>query len=82
MLDKLNTEEETPHYLPTEVKMAEAKTVAPKRGDRVDSTDHQGTFEVVAVNSLMQTANLRAVDGSGPVIPNVPWTALKAVGKK
>lgn len=62
--------------------MAQAKVIAPKRGDRVGSLNHEGIFEVVAVNSLMQTANLRAVDGSGPVIPNVPWTALKAVGKK
>ena len=62
--------------------MAEAKVIAPKRGDRVGSTNNEGMFEVVAVNALMQTANLRAVDGSGPVIPNVPWTALKAVGKK
>jgi hypothetical protein len=62
--------------------MAEAKVIAPKRGDRVGSTNHEGMFEVIAVNSLMQTANLRAVDGSGPVIPNVPWTGLKSVGKK
>jgi hypothetical protein len=62
--------------------MAEAKVIAPKRGDRTASTNHEGIFEVVGVNSLMQTANLRAVDGSGPVIPNVPWTALKAVGRK
>lgn len=62
--------------------MAEAKVVVPKRGDQVGSANHQGVFEVVGVNSLMQTANLRAVDGSGPVIPNVPWTALKPSGKK
>jgi hypothetical protein len=62
--------------------MAETKAIAPKRGDRVGSANHEGLFEVVAVNSLMQTANLRAVDGSGPVIPNVPWTVLKSVGKK
>jgi len=61
--------------------MAETKVIAPKRGDRVSSTEHQGTFEVVAVNSLMQTANLRAVDGSSPVIPNVAWTALKPPSK-
>lgn len=62
--------------------MAEAKTIAPKRKDRVGSTNYDGIFEVVGVNSLMQTANLRAVDASRPVIPNVPWTALKAVGKR
>ena len=62
--------------------MAVAKVIAPKRGERVSSANHEGIFEVVAVNALMQAANLRAVDGSAPVIPNVPWTALKAVGKK
>ena len=62
--------------------MAEAKVVAPRRGDQVGSANHHGIYEVVAVNSLMQTANLRAVDGSSPVIPNVPWTALKPSGKK
>lgn len=62
--------------------MSEAKVIAPKRGDRVGSSNHEGIFEVVFVNSLMQTANLRAVDGSGPVIPNVSWSALKPVGKK
>ena len=56
--------------------MTETKVVAPKRGDRVGSAGQQGIFEVVAVNSLMQTANLRNVDGSSPVVPNVPWTSL------
>ena len=62
--------------------MAEAKLIVPKRGERVGSANHEGIFEVIAVNALMQAANIRAVDGSGPVIPNVPWTALKAVAKK
>lgn len=61
--------------------MVEAKISAPKRKDRVASANYDGVFEVVGVNSLMQTANLRAVDASRPVIPNVPWTALKAIGK-
>jgi hypothetical protein len=33
-------------------------------------------------NTLMQTANIRLADGSGHVIPNVPWTALKVLDKK
>lgn len=61
--------------------MADTKVTAPKRGEHVSSTNHPGVFEVVGVNSLMQTANLRPVDGSGPVSPNVPWTALKPAGK-
>jgi hypothetical protein len=62
--------------------MIETNIAAPKRGDRVGSDQHEGIFEVVGVNSLMQTANIRAVDGSGPVVPNVPWTALKPLNKK
>jgi hypothetical protein len=62
--------------------MAETKTTAPKQGDHVGTTQHEGVFEVVFVNALMQSANIRLVDGSGPVIPNVPWTALKPLDKK
>ena len=58
--------------------MAETKVTAPKRGDHVTSSDQQGIFEVVFVNALMQSANIRPVDGSGSVIPNVPWTSLKS----
>jgi hypothetical protein len=56
--------------------------MVPKRGDHVSTTQHEGVFEVVGVNALMQAANIRLVDGSGPVIPNVPWTALKPPDKK
>jgi hypothetical protein len=59
-----------------------SKVMVPKRGDHVSTTQHEGVFEVVAVNALMQAANVRLVDGSGPVIPNVPWTALKPPDKK
>jgi len=57
--------------------MSETKVLPPKQGDHVNSSNREGIFEVVGVNSLMQTANLRLVDGSGPVIPNVPWADLK-----
>lgn len=59
-----------------------SKPPIPKQGDRVSSTQHQGVFEVVGVNALMQTANVRLADGSGPVIPNLPWNTLKVLGKK
>lgn len=60
----------------------ETKVTIPKNGEHVSSTQHQGVFEVVFVNALMQTANIRLVDGSGHVIPNAPWTELKALPKK
>jgi len=53
------------------------KLMTPKNGEHVSTTQQEGVFEVVFVNSLMQTANIRLVDGSGHVVPNVPWTALK-----
>ena len=62
--------------------MAESKVIAPKREDLVTSTHKTGIFEVVAVNSLMQTANLRLADGITPVIPNVARTALRSLNKK
>jgi hypothetical protein len=39
--------------------------------------EQSGLFEVVDVNMLMQTANLKATDGQGHVTRNVPWTSLK-----
>jgi hypothetical protein len=60
----------------------QVKPTVPKRGDLVSTTQHEGVFEVVGVNALMQAVNIRPSDGTGHVIPNVPWTALKAVDKK
>lgn len=59
----------------------EPKLTIPKKGEHVRSSQHEGVFEVVFVNALMQTANVRLIDGSGHVVPNVPWTALKALNR-
>ena len=48
----------------------------PKRGDRVGSSLEQGVFEVVEINTLMQTANLKSTDGQGHITYNVPWGSL------
>jgi hypothetical protein len=61
---------------------AQPAPVAPKSGDHVTSSQHEGIFEVVGVNALMQTANIRLIDGTGPVVPHVAWTALKKVRHK
>jgi len=58
------------------------KLIAPKIGQHVTSTQQQGVFEIVYVNALTQTANIRLVDGSGHVVPNVPWTELQGLDKK
>lgn len=59
---------------------AEYKGTVPKIGDRVGMLEQSGVFEVVDVNMLMQTANLKATDGQGHVTRNVPWTSLKFHG--
>jgi hypothetical protein len=61
---------------------AESKVTPPKNGQHVSSAQHEGVYEVVFVNALMQTANIRLVDGSAHVVPNVPWTDLKVIDKK
>jgi hypothetical protein len=40
--------------------------------------EQAGLFDVVDVNLLMQTVNLKAIDGAGHVTRNVPWTSLKS----
>jgi hypothetical protein len=47
----------------------------------LSDSQHDGVFEVVFVNALMQTANIRLVDGTAHVLPNVPWTALSYPAK-
>jgi hypothetical protein len=52
----------------------------PKIVDRVGMVEQSGLFEVVDVNMLMQTANLKATDEQGHIIRNVAWTSLKLHG--
>ena len=59
---------------------AEYRGTVPKIGDRVGMVEQSGLFEVVDVNMLMQTANLKATDGQGHITRNVPWTSLKFHG--
>jgi len=49
----------------------------PKIGDRVGISEQAGVYEVADVNLLMQTANLKSIDGEGHVTRNVAWTSLK-----
>jgi len=59
---------------------ADYKGPVPKIGDRVGVEGRSDLFEVVDVNTLMQTVNLRATDGQGHITRNVPWTSLKLQG--
>ena len=52
------------------------QVIAPKRGDHVSMAQQEGVFEVADINSLMQTANLKTMDGQGHITRNVPWTSL------
>jgi hypothetical protein len=61
---------------------SQPNVIAPKRGDHVAMLQQEGVFEVADINSLMQTANLKTTDGQGHITRNVPWTALKPLGKK
>jgi hypothetical protein len=62
--------------------IAEYSGTIPKRGDRVGIAQQEGIFEVVDINSLMQTAILKSTDGQGHVARNVSWTSLKFLDKK
>ncbi|HTZ72414.1 MAG TPA: hypothetical protein VMB47_00705 [Candidatus Aquilonibacter sp.] len=59
----------------------EPKLIPPKNGEHVKSAQHEGVFEVVFVNALTQTANIRLIDGTASVVPNVPWSALTVLRK-
>jgi hypothetical protein len=59
-----------------------SKVVPPKQNEHVTTSEQPGVFEVVFVNTLMQTANIRLIDGTAHVVPNVPWTALTPASKK
>jgi hypothetical protein len=59
---------------------AEYRGTVPKIGDRVGMIEQPGVFDLVDVNMLMQTANLKATDGQGHVTRNVPWPSLKFHG--
>lgn len=61
---------------------SEFKGTVPKQGQHVAINQKEGVFEVVGVNALMQTANIRLIDGTEHVMPNIPWTALKILEKK
>ncbi|MBZ5642112.1 MAG: hypothetical protein LAO19_05085 [Acidobacteriia bacterium] len=54
----------------------------PKRGEHVRLENQEGVFEIAEINSLMQTANLKLMDGQGHITRNVPWTSLKSLDKK
>jgi len=62
--------------------IAEYSGTIPKRGIRVGIAQQEGVFEVVDINLLMQTANVKSTDGQGHVTRNISWTSLKFIDKK
>jgi len=59
---------------------ADYSGTVPKRGDRVGLAEQAVLFEVVDVNTLMQTVSVKSTDGKEHVTRNVPWTSLKFQG--
>jgi hypothetical protein len=57
---------------------AEYSGTVPKRGDHVGLYEKSGPFEVVDVNTLMQTASVKSADEH--VTRNIPWSSLKFQG--
>ena len=62
--------------------IAKYSGTTPTIGDRVGIAQQEDAFEIVAINSLMQTANLKSTDGKGHITRNVAWTSLKFLDKK
>jgi hypothetical protein len=52
----------------------------PKLGEHVEVAEKTGKFEINDVNTLMQTVNVKAMDGEGHITRNIPWTSLKFHG--
>jgi len=61
---------------------SQATTAIPKRGEHVGMAERSGRFEIVDVNTLMQTVNVKALDGSEHVTRNVAWSSLKPETRK
>lgn len=57
--------------------IAEYTGTIPKIGHRAGFAQKEGVFEVVDINTLMQTADLKSTDGEGHVTRHVPWASLK-----
>lgn len=51
--------------------------IVPKKGDRVRMGEQPSLFEVVDIHVLLQTANLKATDGTGHITTNVSWSSLR-----
>jgi hypothetical protein len=67
-------------YVKEEHMSADYSGTVPKRGDRVGLVEQSGLFEVVDVNTLMQTANVKSTDDQEHVTRNIPWASLKFEG--
>ena len=57
--------------------MASDNSRIPKQHDRVSPQGHDGVFSVVDVDERLKTVSLQTVTGNGPVLENIPWSALR-----
>jgi len=54
----------------------------PREGDRVTTRETQGMYSVVKLHPILQTAEIRLTNGTGPVLSGVPWAHLTFVDNK
>lgn len=48
----------------------------PRIGDVVGVLGQEGAFEVVSVKERTRTVEVRLTNKEGPIVPDIPWTAL------
>jgi hypothetical protein len=54
----------------------------PREGERVMTPKTQGMYSIVKLHPILQTADVRLTNGSGPVISDIPWNLLTFVDNK
>lgn len=54
----------------------------PREGDRVTTRETQGMYSIIKLHPILQTAEIRLTNGTGPVLTAIPWTRLTFVDNK
>ena len=55
---------------------------APREGDRVTTPKTHGMYAVIKLDVQAQTADIRLTNGTGAVVPDIPWKLLTFVDNK
>lgn len=54
----------------------------PREGDRVQTRETQGMYSIIKLHPILQTAEIRLTNGTGPVLSGIPWSRLTFVDNK